>query len=332
MQRQILSNRNAAVIAAVCLLAVGIAGTTIAGIQGSGRTMRAMGIVSIQGTSITVNGMDYSTDGATVTVDGSLSNLGGLHTGDVVTVDGSVGSDGTNTAHEITYVGDVRGVITAKNPLAGTVTVLNQVVKLNDATVIDGGLPLLGLTIGMPVEVSGFANSAGELVASRVEVQRHAFRGQVRGTIEALDANARTFYINSLLVDYHNANVGGVLQEGAPVVVQSRNEVAVGMLVAKTVDVLQVSGADGERGDLQGLITEFASAADFQLNGQRVIGDEHTLYVLNGAQLGPDVAVRVTGTFSAGALRADRVEVSRKVAAKAQGTASSAKGKAKKLR
>lgn len=326
MQCQILSNKSAAVIAALCLLTVGIAGTTIAGIQGSGRTMASMGSILKVGNSVVLNGVTYSTSGATVSVDGAPGGLGQLDTGDVVTLNGSVNGDGTAIAHEISYVGDVRGVITAQDPLAGTITVLNQVVRLGEDTVIDGALPLVGLVIGMPVEVSGFVNSSGELIASRVEVQGHAFKGQLRGTVTALDTNAHTFYINSLLVDYERAEVTAGLTEGAIVVVQSRSEVAPGMLVATSVSLQPALGADGQRGNIEGIITTFASDADFELNGQRVIGDEHTVYAPNGALLGPDVQVRVTGTFAAGALRADRIEVSKK-SAKAQAKASRAQGK-----
>jgi len=119
-----------------------------------------------------------------------------------------------------------------------------------------------------------------------------------------------TFQINSLLVDYDKAHVEGALANGALVVVVSQSESADGVLVAKSVEVSAALGVAGEQGDLQGLITSFASAAEFNVNGQRVIGDEHTQYIPRNALLGPDVEAVVSGRFDAtGALVADKVRI-----------------------
>jgi uncharacterized protein DUF5666 len=329
MTRHMFTTKRLATMAVVSALTAGLAGTTTAGIQGSGfRGMAAVGrILQVSG-GLIVNGVTYSTSGARVSVDGQASTLSQLQPGDVVTISGSVSNDGTTAiADEIAFVGDVRGVITANDPQNGTLTVMNQTVRLSGDTVIDDAA---GLTVGSAVEVTGFANSAGELVASRVDPQAHAQKGQVRGTVAALDANGHTFQINSLLVDYDKAQVDGALANGAIVTVESKSESANGLLVAKSVDVSDALGAAGAQGDLQGLITSFASAAEFAVNGQRVIGDEHTQYDLRSSVLGPDVEVIVSGRFNAsGALVADSVEITKK-AAKAQAKAAKDAEKAAK--
>jgi hypothetical protein len=259
-------------------------------------------------------------------VDGQVGALSQLQPGDVVTINGSISNDGTTAiADEIVYVGDVRGVITASDSQNRTLTVMSQTVRLTDTTVVDDPARLV---VGSAVEITGFANSAGELVASRVEVQKHAQKGQVRGAVAALDANGHTFQINSLLVDYDKAHVDGTLANGTTVVVESKSESASGVLVAKNVDVAATLGAAGGQGDLQGIITSFASAAEFDVNGQHVIGDEHTRYDLRGSLLGPDVEVIVSGRFnSSGVLIADSVEITKK-AAKVQANAAKPAAKA----
>jgi hypothetical protein len=328
MKRHMFTTKRLATIAVVSVLTAGIAGTTIAGIQGSGRAMAAVGRVLQVNGGLIVNGVTYSTTDTSISVDGHAGTLSQLHRGDVVTINGSVSNDGTTAiADEIAFVGDVRGIITAMDTQNRTLTVMSQTVRLTDDTVIDGAT---APAVGNAVEITGFANSAGELVASRVEAQAHAQKGQVRGTVAALDAHGHTFQINSLLVDYDNAQVHGALAEGATVVVESRTERAIGVLTAKTVDVSEPLGAAGQQGDLQGLITSFVSAAEFDVNGQHVIGDEHTQYNLRNSSLGPDVEVIVSGRFNgSGALVADSVEITKK-AAKAQAKAAKTAEKAAK--
>ena len=329
MKRHMFTTKRLATIAVVSVLTAGIAATTTAGSQGSGfRGMAAVGrILQVSG-GLIVNGVTYSTTDARVSVDGQVGTLSQLQPGDVVTINGSVSNDGTTAiANEIAFVGDVRGVITASDAQNRTLTVMNQTVRLTDTTVVDAAA---ALAVGEAVEITGFANSAGELVASRVEAQGHAQKGQVRGTVAALDANGHTFQINSLLVDYDHAHVDGALADGASVVVESKSESVNGVLVAKSVDVSAPLGVAGEQGDLQGIVTSFASAAEFDVNGQHVLGDEHTRYDLRNSLLGPDVEVIVSGRFNAsGALVADKVEITSK-AAKAQAKAAKAAQQAAK--
>jgi hypothetical protein len=308
MKRITRSTTLLALTATLCVLAVGIVGTTRAGIQGSGfRTMAFGTITGTDAGSIFVNGVGYSTANARATIDGSPASAALLHIGHIVTVNGTLNEDGvTGTADEIAFIGDVRGEIVTRDTAAGTFSVLGQTVHITDETVIEGSA---ALPVGTVVEVSGFPNSAGELVASRVDIQGAAGNGQLRGTVSGLDANAQTFLINTLLVDYANAQVAGALTEGDIVLVRSTSESADGALEATRVDVLPLAGASGEKGDIEGLITSFASDADFQVGGQRVHGDERTHYILRGTALGPDVAVQVSGTYENGVLNADKVKV-----------------------
>jgi uncharacterized protein DUF5666 len=294
------------------LAILAIAGTTLAGIQGSGlMRVATFGRITAVG-GVTVNGVEYATANARVSVDGVAADQSDLRVGQVVTIRGTVDrTTGMGTADEIAFVGDVRGVVTAVDRYARAFTVLGQTVRVTDETIIDdapaGGAA--ALSVGTSVEASGFGNSSGELLASRVDTRVADATAQVRGPAADLDAHGRTFRINQLLIDYDDAEVEGRLAEGATVVVQGEVDRAAGTLHAERVDVPLQLGASGEKGDVEGIITSFGSDADFELNGLRVLADEHTHYVLHGAALGRDAAVHVSGRFSFDALVADKIEV-----------------------
>ena len=304
MQRTTLSKG----FAVLAILA--IAGTALAGIQGSGlRRVATFGRISAIG-HITVNGVEYAAANARVSIDGVAADRGDLRVGQVVSINGSVDEGtGTGIADEVAFVGDVRGVITAVDREARTFTVLDQTVRIADETIIDAAAA--SLSVGTSVEASGFGNSSGELLASRVDVNAAQPTAQVRGPATDLDAHGRTFRINQLLVDYDDAEIEGRLAEGATVVVQGEVDRAAGGLHAERIDVPLQLGAPGEKGDVEGIITSFGSDADFEINGLRIIADEHTHYVLHGAPLGRDTPVHVSGRFTSDALLADKVEVRR---------------------
>jgi hypothetical protein len=294
----------------VVLAVLGIAATTtLAGIQGSGlRRVLTVGRITAIG-HVTVNGVEYSAANARVSMDGVAADQGDLRVGHVVTISGSIDdTTGTGTADEIAFVGDVRGVVTAVDREAGTFTVLDQTLRLTDETIIDDAGTL---SVGTSVEASGFGNSSGEWLVSRVDASVADAVAQVRGTARDFDAHGRTFRINQLLVDYDDAEVEGRLAEGAAVVAQGEVDRATGTLHAERVDVPLQLGAPGEKGDVEGIVTSFGSDAEFELNGLRIVGDDHTHYDLHGSALGRDVPVHVSGHFSTEALLADKVEVRR---------------------
>jgi hypothetical protein len=299
-----VAKRIGAIVVAGCALATFIAGTTSAGIQGSGKRLAAYGRITSLG-GVTVNGVEYATTQARISVDGRPAEQSQLRAGQVVTLHGTVHADGTTgTAQDVSFVSDIRGPITALDPQGGSFSVLQQTVRMTDETLTDGA----ELQIGTTVSVSGFTNSAGELVASRVDVADQAGGGQLRGPISALDSNAQTFMLNTLLVDYQQALIDGELEDGAVVVVQGSQEDSAGLLVAQRVDVAEALAPSGQHGDVEGIITSFASAAEFALSGQRVVADEHTRYKLKGGPLGPDVVAQASGRFEGGVLVADKIE------------------------
>lgn len=303
--------------ATVALLPACNGPTDLAGIQGSGSpspaAATAVGPITGFG-SIFVNGVEYSTTGAQISVDGQAATEAQLGAGQVVDINGSVNSDGkTGTATKVTFNGDVVGPLTQVTTSTSTFLVLGQTVQLTASTILDPSIQpadITGLQPGTVVEVSGFADSTGVIVAYRVDVKTATSQLQVKGVIQNLDTAGHTFQINGLTVDDSSATITGTLANASTVVVQGTSLSSSGALLAMRIDVLSRGGTANEHADILGIITAFTSSADFVVNGQHVITNANTNFVLHNITLGPNVEVDVQGQFdSSGNLVAQQVQV-----------------------
>jgi len=299
----------------------------VAGIQGSGAPV-ASGVTSV-GTitgfgSVFVDGVEYGTSSAQIRLDDQAGTESQLRVGQIVTVRGTLDASGNaGTASEISFVADAKGPIGQVDLTASTFTVLGQTIRVTDDTLFDESITpaeLATLNAGAVVQVSGFLNAAGEIVASRIDPTSSA-EPQLKGSVQSLDATAQTFRINTLTVDYTAATVTGTLANSSSVIVRGNTVNGSGVLLATRVQVVGGNGAAAnDNGRIEGLITSFTSNADFSVNGQRVLTDASTQFALQGLTLGLDLRVKVRGTFNAsGALLATRVEAKRKNAGMIRG-------------
>lgn len=191
-----------------------------------------------------------------------------------------------------------------------------QTVQVNNQTVLDSALAQAGLSALLPgakVQVSGWADSTGNIIASRVDVQTAAEPTQVSGEVSSLDASRHRFKINQLTVDYSTSEVEGLLQEGADVVVDGVSFDRNGTLVAKDVQLVQpLQVTAGQTGRLEGIITEITSTVEFQIDGQPVLVTAGTKQNLHGA-IALNAKVKASGEFdSNGVLVLGSLQSSRK--------------------
>ena len=307
-----------------CVLALGIAATGSAGIQGSGfRLLAAFGTVEAGG-GLTVNGVAYDASGARVTINGRKADTSKLHSGHVVAVAGAIAANGDGAvAQEVTLTSDVRGEVTSVDAEHGKVEVLGQTLYVDGETVLDPAITADGLSALQPgtfVNVSGFARTDGSIAVTSLDLDAAPDVAQVRGVIQALDQKHQSFRIGNLRVDYADAAVEGALAPGAIAVVQGPEPPATHALVATRLQMFAGMGRAGEKGDLKGIISAFASPADFEVNGQPVLADARTKYDLHKGTLAADVEVRVTGVFNAsGVLLARKVQMDAPHSAAARG-------------
>lgn len=278
-------------------------------------TGTSTGTVSAFG-SVYVNGVKYDTTGIPIRVNGVASTQTALSVGDVVTVTGS--SNGiTGVATSIEYWADVEGPISAVNAAGNTLTVFGQAVIVNNTTVFDGeGVTtttgLTGLTpllVNNMIEVSGFRDANGAIVASRIEKKTANFVAgaavEVKGTVS--NHTATTFMIGALTVNYVSAPAG--LANGVTVEVKGTAQLAAGPLAASIIEIEDsVAAPDGNRGEIEGYITNFVSASNFKLSGQTVNAANATFEHGTAANLADGVKVEVEGTMSGGVLVASEVE------------------------
>jgi hypothetical protein len=312
-----------------CLFFTAADDTSVAGIQGTGSNAVAYGRVTRFG-SIFVNGVEYDTSGARFQIDDVATSQSQLRVGQVVTVRATVNEDGTaGAANEVSFSSDVVGPLVQVDLAGGTLVVLGQKIRLLGDTLLDANLPLggiPGLLPGINLRVSGFPNAAGELVASRIDLVPGATpEARVKGIVQALDTTRHTFRINAQTVDYSDVAPVGTLANGSAVSVRGSIPLLQSSLRATRVEVVSgLGGVANELGQIEGLITAFNTNSDFTVGIQRVATDANTQFILNGAALGPNLAVDVKGVFNAaGVLQASEVTASSVGRVAAQGAVES---------
>ncbi len=294
----------------------------------------AFGAISGFG-SIIVNGVRFDTSAATFSIDDSPGSEDDLDVGHVVLVRGTLDPNGTTgTAMSVEFDENVEGPIDAGSidVAAGTLIVLGQTVRTNADTSLDDSIPgqiLAGLADGDIVEVSGFVDASGDILATRIELKipRPGDEFEVTGIVSNHDSGAMTFMINALVVDYSSAVLedfpGGTINDDDLVEVEGLTISQDGELIATEVEFEDdhIAGNDDDHFEIEGLITRFNDATDFDVSGFPVTTNGGTEFEGGTAgDLGLNVKVEVEGDLNAnGVLVADEIEIRRKSIVKIEG-------------
>ncbi|HKE44515.1 MAG TPA: DUF5666 domain-containing protein [Steroidobacteraceae bacterium] len=277
----------------------------------------AMGTISGFG-SVFVNGVEFSTASANITIDGRRGSESELRVGQVVRVSGRIDADGRHgTATSIDFDDAVEGPVASIDAAAGTLVVLGQTVKVDATTSFDDNLQpasLAGIAVGMVIEVSGMRDAQGVIHATRIEAKAANAQVEVTGEVANLDEAAKRFDIGTLTVDYSAAQLddlpGGVPANGLTVEAKGTLD-ANGVLLATRIEGKQqdMPGDDDDQAKLEGLITRFVSATDFDVNGQAVTTSANTEFERGtSADLALNVRVEVEGELLNGVVQATKVE------------------------
>jgi hypothetical protein len=295
---------------------------------GIGRTGFAYGPITTFG-SIVVNGVRYDTSSADFTVNDAQGSQSDLRVGDVVIVKGSVNSDGvTGTADTVSFEDAVTGPVQDVDLALSLLVVMGQTVLVGPDTSFDDSFAvasLEGVAIGTIVEVSGQYNAGGDIIATRIEPKPAGTQLEVHGMVSGLNGGASTFQINDLVVDYGAAMLdnfpGGQIANGDFVEAKGNSLGAANELIATSVELEGVLPAvdDGDFGEIEGFITRFASAQDFDVAGFPVTTDGSTVFEGGTAgDLGLNIKVEAEGSVnSAGVLVATKIDIRRAKAVRA---------------
>jgi Domain of unknown function (DUF5666) len=278
--------------------------------------------------SIFVNGVEFDTSASTFSVDDNPGIESDLSVGQVVRISGTISDDRlTGVADDVTFDNSVEGTISSIDLTTGTIVVLGQTVVIDADTVFDDvydNPSITGLNAGDLIEVSGFTDASDVIMASRIEPLAAGSDLEVHGTVSGLDDANRTFMIGALVVDYSAAMLedfaSGAPADGDVVEVHGTSFGPNGELVASTAhsEANDFGGvADDVQIEVEGLITRFASATDFDVTGQSVTTTAGTVFENGDAgNLAMNVKVEVEGLIASGVLTATKVNIRRENAAR----------------
>jgi len=262
-----------------------------------------------------VNGVEFQTGSAALTLDGVTAIEAQLLVGQVATVSGTV-SGATGTASAVTVTNKLIGPVTAIDLAGGTVTVLGQTVRLTGDTSVGPGVAptdVGGILLGQVVAVDGYRTSGG-LIATRFDRVTQVTLYQASGRVTNLSGALQTLTLAGTTVDW--SGIGGLpagVANGSYVVASGGTLGGLSTLHASSVRLITElpAGASGAPGSIHGAITRYASTSDFDVAGQAISGATSASY-LNGASsdLAQDVEVEVSGSYdSGGTLVASTIDV-----------------------
>jgi len=271
--------------------------------------------------SVIVNGVRYETNSASFDIDGVSGSQDDLAVGDVVVVSGTISDDGTTgTAMTVTFDDVVEGPVTAIDTAASNVTVLGQTVLLSADTSFDNNISpasIDGISVGDIVEVSGFRLADATVSATRIEAKPAGGEFEVTGV--AGNVSGMSFTIADLTVDFSSAMLndfpGGTVQDGQTAEAKGTSFGPNDELLATSVEFkgAGLGANEGDRAELEGFITRFVSAQDFDVSGIPVTTTGATTYEGGAAgDLGLNIKVEVDGSIdNNGVLVATKVDIRR---------------------
>jgi hypothetical protein len=308
----LLKRLGAWLLAASAILAMagcgGGGGNVASNGVGVGGTGVALGPVTGFG-SIIVNGIRFDDSSAAVQDDDGLQ--GTVKLGMMVTVDsGQVsGIDASGlsiaTASKVVFASEIKGPVQVAPTLGGnTLQVLGQTVTVDASTVYDN-LPngLASIALNDLLEVYGYpGTTAGAFVATRIERKATLVTYKLAGVVNNLSPGAKTFSLGGASVSY--AALGSVTpQNGDRVRVTLSKVAVVGVWSATKLSSTALNLTEGGQVEVEGVVTDFVSLANFKVNGQLVDASGSGGTVSNGQR------VEVEGVARQGVLVASKVSL-----------------------
>jgi hypothetical protein len=230
--------------------------------------------------SVYVNGIKFDTNQASVDVDGTPSTESALAVGMVVTVTGSVNSDGlTGTANAITAKTEVEGLVFANDvTTSNTLNVMGQIINVSNDTKFKSeiaGITTVDQLVAnvSVVEVSGYSDGRGNIYATYIKAL-DSNEVKLHGVVQGLVGN--TFQIGSIDVTFDASTqfedmTQDQLTNGIYVSVESANYTGEPVL-ASEIELEEFSETEGSQYELEGIVTDITNIGigEFAVNGRVV--------------------------------------------------------------
>jgi len=314
------------IVTALTIVACGGGLSNVAGIGGSG--FISSGSISGFG-SVFVNGVEFETDTSSFDIEGVPGTQDDLAIGMIVRVSGTINDDGiSGTATHISFDDELQGPVSAMQNLDLGITKSFTVLGVN--VIIDSGTTTFDISDDLPVdtvfsftdiadgnnvEISGFFDTDGNLMATRVELEDIVFNPnsivEVKGIILNFNAGTNTFNLGTLLVDAASAEINDLpngLANSQFVEVKGTFNAIAGIITATKVEGKDDDFEDTDEFELEGLITDYVNNGNFKIAGINVDASNASLEPLS-LILEDGLRVEVEGTILNGVLIADEVEL-----------------------
>ncbi len=289
---------------------------------GSGSaTSDASGIIS-SGTitgfgSVYVNGVKFETDTSSFNIEGDTGTQSDLAIGMVVQVNGVINPDGiTGTATSIVFDDDLQGPVAnyalSTDGLTATFDVLGIPVQIDSKTTYfdtdNGGIAIDTITDGQFVELSGFFDGNGTLIASRIENKNGSDNNaELKGNITGL--NGTDFTLKGISVDASTARLEDLpngLQENTYVEVKGTYDGT--KIIATKVESEEFKFGDSDEFEIEGFISDFANN-QFKVNGITVDISQVRKMEPRNMQLANNLQIEVEGPLVNGVLIAEELKM-----------------------
>lgn len=267
--------------------------------------------------SVIVGGVRFDDTAAVVEdqADGRLHDARALKLGMMVAVDaGPIDeTSGRARASRVRFGSEIVGPVAAVDPLAGTITVLDQTVEVTETTVYgqDLGGGFEALTPGRVLVVNAMFDAArGLYIATRLDAPPEVPAYMLRGVISGVDAAAQIFRIGAALIDYSQVPQADLvpLADDMRLRVRLQTEPSAGRWVALALQPGVHPVPDRPDVRLRGLVSRFASPQHFAIRGLEVDARQ-ARFEPNEAAVALGAIVAVQGTVRAGVVVARHVKV-----------------------
>ncbi len=312
----------------LCVLQTGCGGgggdgLASGGIGGTGITVSSVGTTTGLG-SVIVNGVTYDTTAAEIIVDrafigiGNQSLIQNIALGMVIRVEGRLVAGGNPIADRVFFSNELRGPvdsIKALDAVSSQALVLGQAVMIGDRTVLKN-TEASSIAVGMVLEVSGFVDESGSINATYVNKVSDSLLPEdtveIKGLVQNLDLQSKTFQFNSLTLSYSTANLSE-FPGGAPAtgqMLRARGKLgANSMLVAESLVPVEEFGTGiFDTFDLEGIITQTNPPNEFRIRQYIVTIDSETaLKNLKASDLNSGIQVIVRGALTNRSIHADEI-------------------------
>jgi len=274
--------------------------------------------------SVHVNGRKFETTSASISIDDSAGTQSDLHVGDVIEVKGHHdAATGKDVAELIEMHSNVQGPLQSVDTATLALVVMGQGVLVSATTSFGDGISpasVAGLAVGDILRVSGMPAADGTIQATRIERKPAGSALRVIGTAASVDATAMSLHVNALVVGFGAAALSG-FPAGGPKdgdLVQASGTAldGAGALQAMRLELRtgrELRGDSTGDSELEGLVTRFASASDFDVAGRPVSTTASTAFSGGtAADLALNLRVEAEGsTDASGVLLASRVKIER---------------------